>query len=1149
MSIAAFSIRRRITVFMVTIGTLVLGLFSLNRLELKLLPDISYPSLTVRTEMEGTPPEEIENLISRPVEEVLGIVGNLQQITSVSRAGLSDVIVEFQWNTPMDKALMDVREKLDTVILPDNAERPRILRYNPETEPIMKLALTGDDLVALHLFAENELKSRLETLPGVAAVRIMGGEEEEIRIDVDTRRLSALGMTLADVSRRLSMENINLPGGMLEDGDSRFLVRTLNEFLTEDDIGEVVVASVKGADIRLKDIATIDRGPIERKTITRLNGQASVLLDIYKEGDANIIKVADAVRSETGTFKTQPDRGSKPSSSIVPKGMDLVITSDQSTFIRAAISEVRSAAVLGCLLAVAVIFFFLRHVPNTLIIGLSIPISIIATFTLMYFRHISLNLMSLGGLALGIGMLVDNSIVVLENIFRIRESGETPFSAAKSGTEQVTTAVIASTLTTIAVFFPIVFVKGIAGQVFSDLAWTIAFSLLASLAVALSFIPMVASIGITIQPNPDDVIPILRLWRQGWQMNENGYRASRILRTMRFLLGHMARSTSELIKKYLGPAFHRLPAGRITSSRLTAVLLFPFRFFYSLLSLTLIILGVGLVNGSWIIIAIPIFIVRVSWRLIRWVIHPFLSSFNYSFVVLQIGYRRLLKYSLRHPLRGPIPVVCLLGLAALYIIPNLGMDLIPAMAQGEFFIDLRMPVGTPLEQTRDIVSRVETLMNDIPGIQTVSSIIGSDMTSTATLGAEQEHMATLQVLLKPDVRDSDSETLVIASLRASLADVTGIQKLEFRRPSLLTIRTPLVVEVRGNDLDDIMSASRLLAERLRQDPSFKDVSSTMESGYPEIQVIFNRTKLARLGLTPNNAADTMQNAIEGDVPTHFGLAGEEVDIRIRAERINDLSPDDIRNLVIDPTALTPITLGSVAEISRSVGPSEIRRVSQRRVAIVKTETPFLDLRRASEKVQTLIAQQPNIPGIYYAVTGQTGDMNESATSLLIALCMAVFLVYLVMASQFESLLQPLIILISIPLGFIGVLIGLEFLQIPLSVVVFIGLIVLAGIAVNNAIVLVDTTNQIVRNGSNPLVAITEAADQRLRPIMMTAMTTVLGLLPMALATGPGEEIRRPLAITVILGLVVSTFLTLILIPVVYSLIYRHRPAEYPVAEE
>lgn len=1137
MSLAAFSIRRRITVLMVTLGTAVIGFFSLNRLELKLLPDISYPTLTVRTEMEGTPPEEVENLISRPIEEALGIVSDLQQITSVSRAGLSDVIIEFQWNTEMDKALMDVREKLDTVILPSEAERPRILRYNPETEPVMKLALTGGNLVELHHYAENEMKSKLETLPGVAAVRVLGGEKEEVRIEVDTHRLSSLGLNLSDISRRLMMENVNLPGGMLEEGDSRFLVRTLNEFQTDSDIGSVVVATAEGTDIRLKDIAKIERAPIERKTMTRLNGRPSVILDVYKEGDANIIAVADSVRQQNDVMH----RAGSSAKETLPDGMELTVTSDQSTFIRAAIGEVRSAAVSGCILAVAVIYLFLRSIPNTLIIGLSIPISIVATFTLMYFRSISLNLMSLGGLALGIGMLVDNSIVVLENIFRIRESGENHINSARSGTEMVTTAVTASTLTTIAVFFPIIFIGGVAGQLFNDLAWTIAFSLLASLAVALTFIPMVASIGLQTAPDPENVIAIKRLWREGWQIHRQGSIAVRFVRTVAHCIRQATRDSSRIISDAWIKTFRRPGPVRKPVAKLFAAIISPLRLAFVLLSIALIFTGSFLVNGSWLIMTIPLATIRIIWSLIRKITDPMASLFNQLFSVTNTTYKRWLVKFLCHPVRGPVIVIIGLLVLSALLIPRLGMDLIPVMAQGEFFIDIRLPVGSSLEQTAELVQRIETRLEEIPGIETVSSIIGSDMTTTATLGAEQEHMATLQIRLAPDYRDAAGEAKTIAILRASLSDISGIQKLEFRRPALMTLRTPLAIEVRGNDLDELMLASQQLADNLRTDSLFKDVTNSMETGYPEIQIVFDRIKLARLGLTPRDAADVLRDAIEGDISTQFGLIGEEVDIRVRAGRDASLTPDDIRRLVIKPDETAPVYLSAVADITRSVGPSEIRRINQRRVAVVRTEAPFLDLRRSADRIQRVVDAQPKLQGVYYAVTGQTVEMRESAVNLSIALCMAVFLVYLVMASQFESLIQPMIILISIPLGFVGVFLGLFLLQIPVSIVVFIGLIILAGIAVNNAIVLVDMANQLARTGLTAREAMIEAAGQRLRPITMTVMTTVLGLLPMALVSGPGEEIRKPLAITVILGLLVSTSLTLLLIPAAYSLIRPAKP--------
>jgi hydrophobic/amphiphilic exporter-1 (mainly G- bacteria), HAE1 family len=1136
MSIAAFSIRRRVTVLMATIGVMVLGFFSLNRLELKLLPEISYPSLTVQTDMEGAPPEEIENLISRPIEEALGIVSKLQQVTSISRAGLSEVVVEFHWDTPMDKALMDVREKLDTVILPDTADRPRILRYNPETEPVMTAALTGDDQVALYSFADLEMKPRLETLPGVAAVRIMGGDREEILIETDTGRLATLGLSLADIARQLRLENINLPGGMLQEGDSRFLVRTVNEFQTVDSIADIVVRSSAGIDVRLKDIASVRKTVVDRKTVTRLNGRPSVLMDIYKEGDANIIKVADAVRHYLG-INARIEDGDLLSGEL-PEGMALDIISDQSTFIRAALQEVRSAAVIGSLLAIIVIFVFLRHLPNTVIIGFSIPLSIVATFTLMHFRGISLNLMSLGGLALGIGMLVDNSIVVLENIFRLRETGIPADQAARTGTEQVTTAVTASTLTTIAVFFPILFVGGIAGQLFNDLAWTIAFSLLASLVVALSFIPMLASLKYRGSSDPRDAIPLLQYWRRVSPLYQSRPGPGRFLSTLAHVAILTTKNFFRLNRNTLGKPFKRIDHRSAFVSVSLTVLGFPFRLAYNALSLFLTAAASIVVNGSWLVAAVPAGLLRIAWRCINFLIRPFLTLFHAAFNRLQSFYNGMLKTSLHHPYRAPAVALALMLLAAWLIIPRLGMDLIPSMAQGEFFVDIRLPIGTPLDETTETVKRMESILSNVGDIQSISSVIGADIATSASHGVEMEHIATLQVLLKPEYRNRADEYRVIEHLRQVLSRVSGVHKLDFRRPSLFTLRSPLVIEVRGNNLDMLMRSSQNLADTLRRDPTFRDVVTSMESGYPEIQVVFDRTKLARLSMTPNDVADIMRNAIEGDVPTRFGLVGEEIDIRVRAGRSDTMTPDDLRRLVINPLADSPIYLSAVADLSHSIGPSEIRRVGRRRVSLVTAETPLMDLQRATHKIERILEQQPPVHGIHYAVTGQTEEMRESARSLIVALLMAVFLVYLVMASQFESLLQPLIILFSIPLGFIGVLAGLYVLQISLSVVVFIGFIVLSGIVVNNAIVLVDTTNNLVRSGIEPLRAIRDAADQRLRPILMTAMTTVLGLLPMALATGPGEEIRRPLAITVILGLFVSTFLTLVLIPTVCSFLYR-----------
>ncbi|MDP6775478.1 MAG: efflux RND transporter permease subunit, partial [Candidatus Latescibacteria bacterium] len=515
--------RRPVAIFMVVLAVAVFGYISYQQLPLTLMPDISYPTLTIRTDYPDTAPEEVENLISRPIEQRLGVVNNLVSITSISRAGMSDVILEFGWDTDMNDAVQTVRENLDRLRLPRGVNKPLILRYDPTQDPIMRIAVYGDaDLFLLRRIAEEEIKQELEALKGVAAARVQGGLEEEIRVEISEHQLAVMGLSIANINRRLEEENVNLAGGSLLDGQTQYLVRTLNEFQTLQEIEDLVVGQKGGVEIRLKDVGEVVRTHKEREILTRVNGVESVEIEIYKEADANIVAAAQRVRDrifgrpdqleyvarlkagEIGKKKPKGRREQvrqfvqlKEMTSYIafslPVGVEVDMLSDQSTFIERSLDEVKQTAAIGGILAILVLYIFLRNPAHTAIVGLSIPISVVATFAPMNIFHVSLNIMSLGGLALGIGMLVDNSIVVLESIFRCREEGDDLVSATIRGTGEVGGAVFASTLTTVAVFFPIVFVEGVAGQVFGDMALTVVFSLLASLGVALFFIPMLAS--------------------------------------------------------------------------------------------------------------------------------------------------------------------------------------------------------------------------------------------------------------------------------------------------------------------------------------------------------------------------------------------------------------------------------------------------------------------------------------------------------------------------------------------------------------------------------------------------------------------------------------------------------------------------------
>ncbi|MGB5626443.1 MAG: efflux RND transporter permease subunit, partial [Woeseiaceae bacterium] len=487
---------RRVTIVMLMVAIVLFGMVSLSRLKLNLLPDISYPTLTVRTELTGAAPVEVENLLTKPIEESIGVVRNVRLVRSVSRSGQSDVTVEFLWGTDMDIAGIDVREKLDILSLPLEAERPLLLRFDPSSEPIMRLGLLFTDAAAaendtlearlktLRRLAEDSIKTDLEAEEGTAAVKVSGGLEDEIQIRVDQQKLSQLGISIEEVANRIRAENVNLSGGRLEEGNQRFLVRTLNEFKSVDEFRGAIVANVADRPVYLRDVATVERGYKEREAITRVKGRESVELAIYKEGDANTVQVARRIDQRIDRIRES-----------LPAEIELTKIYDQSTFISSAVNDVRIAAILGGLIAILVLYGFLRDARATTIVGIAIPVSVIGTFLLMYTNDISLNIMSLGGIALAVGMLVDNSIVVLENIVRKKEQGQDLVEAAQNGTAEVGGAVIAATLTTIAVFFPMVFISGIAGQLFRDQALTVTFALTFSLIVALTLIPMLASLG------------------------------------------------------------------------------------------------------------------------------------------------------------------------------------------------------------------------------------------------------------------------------------------------------------------------------------------------------------------------------------------------------------------------------------------------------------------------------------------------------------------------------------------------------------------------------------------------------------------------------------------------------------------------------
>jgi HAE1 family hydrophobic/amphiphilic exporter-1 len=856
--------------------------------------------------------------------------------------------------------------------------------------------------------------------------------------------LSQLGISIDQIAARIRAENVNLSGGRLEEGNQRFLVRTLNEFQSIDEFRDAIVAYVVDRPVYLRDVATVERGYKEREAITRVRGRESVELAIYKEGDANTVQVA-------GRIATRLERVNES----LPDDIELTTIYDQSRFISSSVGAVKNAAVLGGIIAIIVLYGFLRDSRATTITSIAIPVSVIGTFLLMYLNDVSLNIMSLGGIALAVGMLVDNSIVVLENIVRKKEQGQGILEAAQNGTSEVAAAVVAATLTTIAVFFPMVFISGIAGQLFRDQALTVTFALIFSLIVALTLIPMLAALG----------------------------------------TGSRYRNESE-----------SAAASWFTRGVAFVVRMLGFVF-------------AGLKWLFWIILWVP------SWLLQR------------LYRIIAAVYPGLLRWSLHHRL-AVVAGATVIFVATMSLLPRLGTELIPQLSQGEFNVDLRLQPGAPLAETDRAIQAAQSATVGIEAVDLDYSVAGTGNRLDANPVDAGDNTGTLSITLTPGAgRTEENATMDV--MRAELSRLPGVQ-YEFSRPALMTFARPLQIEIAGYDLEGLARVSGLIVRQMSASDRFADIKTTVERGNPEIQIIFDQERAAKLGLAVRDIANRVVANVRGELATRYTWRDKKIDVLVRSVDTRQSSVEEIRRLIVNPASDRPVSLDAVADINISQGPAEIRRVAQERVAIISANIAYGDLGAAAVEAGSIIDRTPMPNGITAIVSGQSEEMQESFQSMQFALALAVFLVYLVMASQFESLIHPFVILFTIPLALVGAVLALFVTGKTINIVALIGVIMLAGIVVNNAIVLVDLINQLRSQGRDRIEAIMEAGSARLRPILMTSLTTALGLLPMAVGFGEGSEVRAPMAITVIGGLLVSTFLTLVVIPVVYSLMDRKR---------
>ncbi len=1023
MKVSRFSVHRPIFTIMVVLIVVLLGTVSLLRLPIDLMPDISYPTLSISCSYENAGPEEIEELITRPLEQALSAVPGVEELTSISAEGQGTVRVTFSWGTDLDAAANDIRDRLDRVAgrLPEDADRPTLRKFDLASFPVLILGASSNlDPIQMRQIIDDQVRYRLERVPGVAAVDIWGGLEREIHVSLDPAKINALAIPLDQVVQRVREGNVNVPAGTVEQGNLEVTVRTPGEYTNLEQLENTVIAVRQGVPIQLKEIADVEDSWRRITRIVRVNGEPGTRLSISKQSGKNTVEVARGALAELERINREI-----PQIKIVP----IIDTSD---YIQRSITNVGSSAIYGGVLAVFVLLFFLRNVRSTVIIATAIPVSIIATFALLYFGGFTLNIMTLGGLALGIGMLVDNAIVVLENIFRLRESGEPLELASVNGAEEVTSAVIASTLTTMVVFLPLVFIRGMSGVMFKQLSIVVGFSLLCSLAVALTVVPMLAA---------------------------------RIL-----------------------PAASQETAGRQKLGR---------RIF------------------------------DISGRF---------------FKRLEDDYKKLLHFALGRRILVVLAAVLTLAASAL-LIPYVGAELMPSTDEGEVRVEGEMEIGTRLDLINEKFLEIEKIVDEaVPEIQNVQASVGG-----SSWRGRGGHTGSLRISLRPQSQRQRSSEEIADDLRRRLSHIPGMIVRTRVGQGLFILRMGtqnsdrVQVDIRGHDLETADLLARQVREIVQSVDGVTDTRLSRESGTPEELILIDRQKAADMNLTVSRIANTLQTILSGTTAGYYRQAGDEYGILVKLRDAEKSNISDILNLILTNSEGDPVVLRNVVRVAPRSGPVMVERKDQERIVSVSADISGRDMGSILADIRTGLRKLPVPPGFAIGFGGDYEEQQKSFRELLLSCALALILVYMVMACQYESLRDPFVVMFSVPLAAIGVILMLFLTHTTFNVQSFIGCIMLGGIVVNNAILLVDHTNLLRRRDGMPLRdAIEEAGRRRLRPILMTATTTVIGLVPLALGLGEGGEAQAPMARAVIGGLLSSTLITLVFVPVVYSVFERRK---------
>ena len=1024
MKLSQSAVHRPIFTIMVALIVLILGAVSLIRLPIDLMPDITYPTLSISTEYENTSPEEIEEILTRPIEEAVSAVPGVEEVSSNSEEGRSRVSVTFTWGTDLDAAANDIRDRLDRVIryFPDAVERPRLFKFDLASFPILIVGAASKlDPVQMRRIVDDQIKYRIERVPGVATVDIFGGLDREIHVNLHADKVKALELPLEQILSRIQAGNVNIPAGTLERGHLQVMVRTPGEYTSLDELRNTVIAIREGVPIQLKEIASVEDSWQKISRIVRVNGLPGIRLAVRKQSGKNTVDVAKKVLREIERIQRD-----------IPQ-IRLTPIIDTSDYIKRSITNVGSMALYGGMLALLVLLFFLRSIRSTAIIATAIPISVIATFALMYFGGFTLNIMTLGGLALGVGMFLDNAIVVLENIYRMRESGQNPNQAAINGSGEVTSAIVASTLTTLVVFLPLVFVRGMTGVMFKQLCLVVSFALLCSLAVAISLVPMLAS---------------------------------------KILLPEM-----------------RNPG----------------------------VAGVGETRSRGLLLAIG--------RL---------------FTRMEIGYKGLLHYSLNHR-KLVVGGAALLLVGCLSLIPLIGVEFMPSTDEGEVRVNAEMEVGTRVEVVDEKFTTIEAIVKDaVPEIKNVVTYSGP---SWRRPGA---HTGEMQIALKPLAERKRSSEEIAADLRRKLTNIPGVTIRTRAGQGLFILRMgmggeeKIQVEIRGYNLETANALAERVKKMVEEVDGVTDAQVSRELGSPEELVIVDRQKAADMKLTVSQIANALQTVLSGTEASYYRESGDEFLILVKLKEAERMDLRDILDLTVTNADGQPVVLRNVVGVRPRSGPGRVERKDQERIVIVSANITGRDMGSILADIREGLRSIPVPRDFSIVIGGDYEEQQKAFRELLLSFVLALVLVYMVMACLYESLRDPFVVMFSVPLAAIGVTLMLFLTNTTFNVQSFIGCIMLGGIVVNNAILLVDHTNLLRRRDGMLLrEAIEEAGRRRLRPILMTAMTTALGLTPLAVGMGEGGEAQAPLARAVIGGLLSSSLITLVFVPTVYS-IFAHR---------